>query len=69
MKIFNFKKEKEPVRLAKKPESKPCDFSIIANIPIEFILIIIIMISVFGLIIAFIWPCTESGMWYNMQHI
>ena len=69
MKIFKKKKKKEPVRLAKKPESKPFDFSIIANIPIEFILIIIIMISVFGLIIAFIGPCTESGMWYNMQHI
>lgn len=69
MKIFNFKKEKEPVRLAKKPESKPFDFSIIANMPIEFILIIIIMISIFGLIIAFIGPCTDSGMWYNMPRI
>lgn len=68
MKIFNFKKEKEPVRLAKKPEPKPFE-DIIANIPIEFILITIIMVSVFGLIIAFIGPCTDSGIWYNMPHI
>ena len=69
MKIFNFKKEKEPVRLAKKPESRPFGYSTIANIPIEFILITMIIVSIFGLIIAFIGPCTESGMWYNMQHI
>lgn len=69
MKIFNFKKEKEPVRLAKKPEPKPLIEGIIANIPIEFILITIIMVSVFGLIIAFIGPCTDSGMWYNMPRI
>lgn len=68
MKIFNFKKEKEPVRLAKKPEPKPL-IEDIASIPIEFILITIIMVSVFGLIIAFIGPCTDSGIWYNMPHI
>lgn len=68
MKIFNFKKEKEPVRLAKKPEPKPL-IEDIASIPIEFILITIIMISVFGLIIVFIGPCTDSGVWYNMPHI
>lgn len=68
MKIFNFKKEKEPVRLAKKPEPKPL-IEDIASIPIEFILITIIMVSVFGLIIAFIGPCTDSGVWYNMPHI
>lgn len=69
MKIFNFKKEKEPVRLAKKPEPKPLIEGIIANIPIEFILITIIMVSVFALIIAFIGPCTDSGLWYNVPHI
>lgn len=69
MKIFNFKKEKEPVRLTKKPEPRPFGYSTIANIPIEFILIAMIIVSIFGLIIAFIGPCTESGMWYNMQHI
>lgn len=70
MKIFNFKKEKEPVRLAKKPEPKPLiKNGMIAGIPIEFILITIIMVSVFGLIIAFMGPCTDSGMWYNMPHI
>lgn len=69
MKIFNLKKEKEPVRLAKKPEPKPLFEDIIANIPIEFILITIIMVSVFVLIIAFIGPCTDSGIWYNMPHI
>lgn len=68
MKIFNFKKEKEPVRLAKKPEPKPL-IEDIASIPIELILITIIMVSVFGLIIAFIGPCTDSGVWYNMPHI
>ena len=69
MKIFNFKKEKEPVRLAKKPEPKPLFEDIIANIPIEFILIAMIIVSIFGLIIAFIGPCTDSGIWYNMPHI
>lgn len=69
MKIFNFKKEKEPVRLAKKPEPKPLiKNGMIAGIPIEFILIMIITVSIFGLIITFMGPCTDSGVWYNMPH-
>lgn len=60
---------KKPVRLAKKKERKPlvCD-NIIFGIPIEFILITIIMTAIFGLIIAFMGPCTESGIWFNAPH-
>lgn len=62
--------KKKPVRLAKKEEKKPLikmENGMIAGIPLEFILITIIMICVFGLIIAFMGPCTESGLWFNGQ--
>ena len=62
---------KEPVRLAKKEEKKPLKIinnGTIAGIPIEFILMTIIMICVFGLIISFMGPCTDSGLWYNGPH-
>ena len=70
MKILNFKKkENEPVRLAKKQESKPLiKNGIIAGIPLEFIIIVIIIICIFALIISFIGPCTESGAWYNYKN-
>ena len=64
-------KRREPVRLYKKEEKKPL-FNykdIIAGIPLEFILITIIMVCVFGLILAFMGPCTDSGMWFNAPHI
>ena len=62
-------RKKEPVRLAKK-EKKPLfeeeKYSkLIFGIPIEFILIMIIMICIFVLIMAFMGPCTESGTVYN----
>lgn len=62
--------KRKPVRLAKKEEKKPLikmENGMIAGIPLEFILITIIMICVFGLIIAFMGPCTESGLWFNSQ--
>ena len=63
-------KRKEPIRLHKKVEKKPLiDVnSMIAEIPLEFILITIIMVCFFGLIIAFMGPATESGLWFNMPH-
>lgn len=62
-------KRKEPARLAKKPEKKPLIVDgTIADIPIEFILVTIIMVSFFSLIIILMGPCTDSGMWFNMPH-
>lgn len=64
-------KRREPVRLAKKEEKKPLikmENGMIGGIPLEFILITVIMVCVFGLILAFMGPCTESGMWFNMPH-
>lgn len=64
-------KRKDPVRLAKKPEKKPLikiNNGTIAEIPLEFYLITIIMVCFFGLIIMFMGPTTESGMWFNMPH-
>lgn len=64
-------KRKEPIRLTKKEERKPLikvENGMIAGIPLEFILITIIMISVFGLILTFMGPCTESGAWFNAPH-
>lgn len=61
-------KRREPVRLAKKEEKKPLiriENGMIADIPLEFILITIIMVCVFGLIIIFMGPCTDSGLVYN----
>ena len=62
--------KKKPVRLNKKEERKPLidKNNMIAGIPIEFLLITIIMIAFFILIMLFMGPCTESGMWFNMQH-
>ena len=61
--------KKEPARLAKKPEPKPLiENGMIAGIPLDFVLITIIMICVFGLILAFMGPCTESGGWFNAPH-
>ena len=66
-------KKKEPIRLYKKEEKKPLkiidDNNMIAGIPIEFALITIIMVCFFGLILLFMGPCTESGMWFNYPHI
>ena len=64
-------RKKQPVRLEKRnvPERKPLIVNnMIWGIPIEFILITIIMTAIFGLIIAFMGPCTESGLWFNMPH-
>ena len=61
-------RRKEPARLKKKEEKKPLfENNLIAGIPLEFILITIIMVSFFLLIIAFMGPCTESGLIYNGQ--
>jgi len=62
-------RKKQPVRLQKKKERKPLidEYNQIAGIPIEFILITIIMICFFILIIAFMGPCTDSGLVYNGQ--
>ena len=69
MKIFNFKKEKEPVRLEKKEEKKkPLIIETVANIPLEFILATIIMVCFFILIVTMMGPYTESGLWFNMPH-
>lgn len=65
--------KKEPIRLQKKKEKKPLKIvdknNMIAGIPIEFILITIIMTTFFMLILLFMGPCTESGMWFNFGHI
>lgn len=64
-------KRKEPVRLAKKPEKKPLmkiENGMIDEIPLEFILITIIMVAFFMLVIIFMGPCTDSGLWFNMVH-
>lgn len=62
-------RKKQPVRLQKQEERKPLIVdNMICGIPIEFILITIIMTAIFGLIIAFMGPCTESGLWFNMPH-
>lgn len=62
-------KKKQPVRLHKKEERKPLIVdNMIFGIPIEFILITIIMTAIFGLIIACMGPCTESGLWFNAPH-
>lgn len=70
MKILNLKKkENKPARLSKKPEKKPLiENGLIAGIPVEFILITIIMVCIFGLIMIFMGHCTESGLWWNMPH-
>lgn len=62
--------KKKPVRLNKKEERKPLfdENNMIAGIPVEFLLITIIMIAFFSLIMLFMGPCTESGMWFNMPH-
>lgn len=63
-------KRKKPVRLAKKEEKKPLidfDKNSIADIPLSFILITIIMVCFFVLIMVFMGPCTESGLWFNGQ--
>lgn len=62
---------RKPVRLAKKQEKKPLinfENSTIADIPLEFILITIIMVCFFGLVIACMGPVTDSGLWFNMPH-
>ena len=61
---------KKPVRLEKVEieEEKPlriCKNSLLYGIPLEFILITIIMVSIFILIMIFMGPCTESGLMYN----
>lgn len=67
------KKKNQPIRLAKQKEKKSFKIvdsnNMIAGIPIEFILITIIMVCFFGLILLFMGPCTESGMWFNAPHI
>ena len=62
--------KKKSVRLNKKEERKPLldENNMIAGIPMEFLLITIIMIAFFVLIMIFMGPCTESGMWFNMPH-
>ena len=61
--------KKKPVRLEKKPVQKPLIVNnMIAGIPIEFILVTIILTAIFGLIIVFMGPCTDSGLWFNMPH-
>lgn len=65
-------KKQKPVRLYKKEEKKAFNFDendMIAGIPLSFILITIIMVCFFGLILLFMGPCTESGMWFNAPHI
>ena len=59
-------KKNKPIRLAKQEEKKP--FEDVNGIPIEFILITIIMLSFFLLIMIFMGPCTESGVWWNFAH-
>ena len=59
---------KKPKSLRKQENEKPLKIissGPLAGIPLEFILITIIMVSVFILIIAFLGPCTESGLIYN----
>lgn len=60
-------KRNKPIRLAKQEEKKPL-FEDVNGIPVEFILITIIMISFFALIMIFMGPCTESGIWWNFAH-
>ena len=59
-------KKKEPVRLQKKDTKSLYnkETKSIAGIPLEFILITIIMICFFLMVLLFMGPCTESGMWY-----
>lgn len=60
---------KKPVRLAKKEERKPLiENNMIFGVPVEFVLITIIMMSFFILIMIFMGPCTESGLWFNGPH-
>lgn len=58
-------KKKQPVRLAKKEDEIKIDIN---KDILTFILIAIIMIAFFGLIMIFMGPCTESGMWFNAPH-
>ncbi len=58
--------KKKPIRLAKK--KKPFDEYKNNSMPVEFILVTIIMVSFFLLILIFMGPCTESGMWWNFAH-
>ena len=61
------RKRNQPVRLAKKEERKPLiENNMICGIPLSFILITIIMVSIFALILIFMGPCTDSGIQYNM---
>ena len=60
-------RNKKPIRLAKKEEKKPLfENNLFMGIPIEFILITIILSSVFLLILIFMGPCTDSGVQYNL---
>jgi hypothetical protein len=59
-------KRKEPVRLHKKEERRPLiENNSIAEIPLSFILLTIIMVCFFILIMIFMGPCTDSGLVYN----
>lgn len=62
--------KKQPVRLQKKEERKPLidEDNMIYGIPVDFLLITIIMLAFFGLLLIFMGPCTESGLWFNMPH-
>lgn len=63
--------KRKPVRLEKKEERKPLlldENNMIVGVPVEFILITVILVAIFGLIIAFMGPCTDSGLWFNMPH-
>ena len=59
---------KKPIRLEKEEEKKPLwdkNHRFVFGVPIEFLLMLIVMCSVFALILLFIGPCTESGNVYN----
>lgn len=61
------KRRNQPVRLSKKEEKKPLiENGMIFGIPLSFILVTIIMVSVFLLILIFMGPCTDSGVQYNL---
>ena len=62
--------KKQPVRLQKKEEKKPLidENNMIYGIPVDFLLITIIMLAFFVLLLIFMGPCTESGLWFNMPH-
>ena len=62
--------KKKPVRLQKKEERKPLidENNMIHGIPVDFLLITIIMLAFFVLLLIFMGPCTESGLWFNMPH-